>query len=200
MVAQEVSSSARLGRIWFHWRGFSPVPLFLILLVIPPQFRLEVAGVTAVVVGIALAELLRIWAVGFAGSATRTRGDSVPQLVHAGPFRHVRNPLYIANILMYTLTGLLFGSYWMAAAILVYSSLQYHFIVAFEEEVLTQTFGEAYRNYQSKVPRWLPTLKAGMEASPHTFSLGKALASEKSTFVAFAALFGLWALRRSFIG
>lgn len=200
MATQVISGPARLGRIWFHWRGVSPVPLFLVLLLVPPQFRLSFFEAGLVLVGIALAEALRVWAVGYAGSATRTRGDSVPQLVHAGPFRYVRNPLYIANILMYTLTGILFGSYWMAAAILVYSALQYHFIVSFEEETLVHTFGDAYQTYRVQVPRWLPSFGPAIQSSDHVFSLRRALVSEKSTFVAFAALLVLWMLRRSFIG
>src|SRR4051812_23747039 len=96
------SWAVRVGRWWFQKRSFSPIPLFLLLAVLPPNSVVSWPAFSALCVGIAVAEALRLYAVGFAGSATRTRGDGVPELVHAGPYRHVRNPLYVANIAMYT--------------------------------------------------------------------------------------------------
>jgi len=109
-----LSPAVRLGRRWFKWRSLSPLPLFFLLVLLPAQFHPMGLELVAVLVGIFLAEAIRVWAVGYAGSATRTRGDNVPSLVHAGPYTHVRNPLYVANILMYTLAGVLFGNLWVA--------------------------------------------------------------------------------------
>ena len=103
---------------------------------------------------ISMAEGIRIWAVSYAGSRTRTRGDSVVQLVHAGPYRFVRNPLYIANILMYSLAGVFFGFTTLSALVLFYSCLQYSFIVRFEENVLERDIGPTYIAYKKRVPRW----------------------------------------------
>lgn len=181
-IAVNSLDTVKVGRWWFQRRSVTPLPLFLLMILLPPQIEVRGLGLALVVAGILAAEVLRIWAVGYAGSATRTRGDTVPVLVHAGPFRFVRNPLYIANIAMYSLAGFLFGNPWLAVLTFLFSAVQYTFIVAFEEDTLRRTFGEAYVEYCRRVPRWLPALKPRIESSAHYFSLGKSLKSEKSTF------------------
>ncbi len=133
-------------------------------------------------------EALRVWAVGYAGSVTRTRDDRVPVLVHAGPYRFVRNPLYIGNFMIYTAAGCLFGFAWLTLAFAFYTALQYFLITEYEETLLQETFGMEYREYQERVPRWLPALTRKIESSGHTFHLGKAIKSEKSTLLAMAAI------------
>ena len=104
------SAMVRMGRRWFKLRSLSPLPLFFFLSCFLPIFIPSRLVVSLVLLGIIVAESIRVWAVGYAGSATRTRGETVSDFVHAGPYRFVRNPLYVANILLYTLCGLLFGS------------------------------------------------------------------------------------------
>src|SRR4051812_43483428 len=99
----------RIGRFWFKNRSVSPMPLFALMIVLTPDFDPSRLSLSLAIFVVLLAETLRIVAVGYAGSVTRTRGEKVPELVASGPFRYVRNPLYIANIVLYTATGLLFG-------------------------------------------------------------------------------------------
>ena len=154
------------------------------MIFLPSEFQWQSSlAKLAVILGIVLGEALRIWAVGYAGSATRTRGDEVPELVHGGPFRYVRNPLYIANIAMYTLAGFLFGFVSLSFIMLAYSCVQYTFIVAYEESLLKKTFGSAYGEYQKRVPRWWFRLTPGCPPSSHEFSFSRALRSERSTLI-----------------
>lgn len=193
-----LSPAARIGRFWFQKRSLSPIPLFIALLVMPPNVEWTAAGY-AIILGILIwAESIRIWAVGYAGSQTRTRGDRVSDFVHAGPYRHVRNPLYIANIFLYSGAGLLFGNTILAAIIFVYSAIQYAFIVAYEEEILVGTFGVAYDEFHRRVPRWIPSIQPRIQATPHTFSLKQALLSEKSTFYSISAM-GLLFIAKKFL-
>ncbi len=180
--------SARIGRTWFRWRSFSPVPLFVMLFLLPADFTCSSLQYGLWIFGVLLAEGLRVWAVGYAGSTTRTRGESVQQLVHAGPYRFVRNPLYIANIAMYTLCGVIFGFGLLSIFIFIYSSVEYYFIVSFEEQVLSKTFGQNYVNYTQQVPRWIPSFKPSCSSSDHEFNLWRALKSEKSTFYSMGAM------------
>jgi protein-S-isoprenylcysteine O-methyltransferase Ste14 len=186
-----------LGKAWFQWRGFSPVPFFLAYVLLPAEF-VPSAEFTGVMVTFLLAcEGLRVWAVGYAGSATRTRGNSIPSLVQAGPFRWVRNPLYVANIGLYAGCGVLFGFKWLALACFIYTSIQYHFIVAYEEERLKQTFGEPYVKYQKEVPRWIPRFIPSPTQSAHSFDLAAALRSERSTVIALTVMAALYILKQN---
>ncbi|MSP18000.1 MAG: isoprenylcysteine carboxylmethyltransferase family protein [Bdellovibrionales bacterium] len=180
--------SAQIGRIWFRWRSFSPIPLFVMLFLLPSEFKCSIAQYGLLILGVFLAEGLRVWSVGHAGSNTRTRGETVNQLVHAGPYQFVRNPLYIANVAMYTFCGMIFGFGLLSFFIFIYSSLEYYFIVSFEEQVLSKTFGQSYLDYCEKVPRWVPSFKPACISSGHTFNLWRALKSEKSTFFSMTAM------------
>lgn len=180
--------AAQIGRTWFKWRSFSPVPLFMMLFLLPSEFTLHGPQYALLIAAILLSESLRLWAVGHAGSTTRTRGETVQQLVHAGPYRFVRNPLYIANITMYTCCGIIFGFGLLSLFIFVYSSVEYYFIVSFEEQILSRTFGQQYVKYTEQVPRWFPSLKPSCESSGHSFNLKAAFKSEKSTFYSMLAM------------
>lgn len=182
------SPFAALGRVWFRWRGVSPVPFFLLMMLFPREARYPF-WVNALFLAAAFAaEGARIWTVGYMGSATRTRGEGVPELVHAGPLRHVRNPLYLANMVQYTMVGLLFGHPKLTVLLLAYTAFQYHCIVAFEEGRLNALFGAPYSVYQSQVPRWAIAWRPRCRASGHTFDLQRALRSERGTFYVMAAL------------
>lgn len=191
---------AQIGRVWFRLRGISPVPFLLLMVVLPPEVRWSPGWLALFFVVASAAEGVRVWAVGYMGGATRTRGDGVPELVHAGPLRHVRNPLYVANITLYVTMGLLLGHVTLAAALLVYSFLQYTCIVAFEEERLLAIFGSQYATYRSRVPRWLVSPTPRCRPSSHAFSLSRALRSEKSTFLVIAAMLAAFAARTYFTG
>ena len=198
LAASPYSTVAKIGRVWFRFRSFSPIPLFLLLVILPPNFTPGLLQTSVAILGIFLSEALRLWSVGYAGSATRTRGDSVPQLVHAGPYRHVRNPLYVANIVMYTSAGVVFGFSGLSVLIFLFSAVEYIFIVAFEEETLLMTFGADYENFCEKVPRWFPSLTPMIESTGQQFSLEKALRSERSTFISLSLMALLLILKKAF--
>jgi len=192
------TSSVSIGRKWFEWRGVSPLPWILLALILPIDTSHTSLSFSWILIGILFCEALRVWAVGYAGSRTRTRGATVEQLVHQGPYRFVRNPLYIANIGMYGLACLLIGQAKLVPWVLAYSILQYVFIVQFEEDALRKTFSARYEEYCQKVPRWLPSLNPSIEASPHEFSLAQALRSERSTLIAIGVL-ALFAISKQFL-
>ena len=92
-----------------------------------------------------------------------TRGEGTPapfdpprKFVAAGPYKWVRNPMYIGGFT--TLLG--FGLYEYSPAILIFTLpwlLAAHLMVIFYEEPhLRATFGELYEAYCRSVHRWLP--------------------------------------------
>lgn len=93
------------------------------------------------------------------GRGTPAHFDPPSQLVIAGLYRHVRNPIYLGALMVQFGYILWFGS---AIAVLYTSMffLAYHFlIVVLEEPILRKTFGDAYAEYCRTVPRWVPRLK-----------------------------------------
>ena len=103
VAEQDAGGLVRLGGWLFRKRTALPVPIALALLVIPPRESdvatawLLVAGLPLVILG----ELIRLWGVHHIGAVSRTRSERLGPLIDSGPFAHVRNPLYIGNVLLW---------------------------------------------------------------------------------------------------
>ncbi len=90
------------------------------------------------------------------GSGTGTPGDPPHTLVANGPYRWVRNPLYIGGNSLLCGTALVLGSAGLLAFAFVIAIGFHLFVVFVEEPQLEKRYGDAYREYQARVPRWLP--------------------------------------------
>jgi protein-S-isoprenylcysteine O-methyltransferase Ste14 len=142
-----------LRKLFFKLRSYTPIPLLVfLLLTAKPALAPFLWGLGLIFVG----ETFRMWAVAHAGGATRTRDVGAPELVTSGPFARTRNPLYIANTLIYIgIAGLAGGHLLWVLMALGFSVLQYTLIVSLEEETLVKLFGFEYEFYRRHVPRWL---------------------------------------------
>jgi len=81
-----------------------------------------------------------------------------PEVIHEGPFRFVRHPVYLGEILLYL--GFLMMSLSLAAiAIWIIAIGFLHYISRHEERLLVGHFGEDYRQYMREVPMWIPFLR-----------------------------------------
>ncbi len=183
-----------IREVVFNNRSYTPIPLILALLIL--AHPTPVSFWPGLVVALA-GELLRVWGVGHAGSATRTTsGAGGDELVTSGPFAYVRNPLYLGNFLIslgFTIAAWAWMP-WMFLLVLVLFGIQYGLIISLEEEYLQKKFGPRYERYKNHVPRFLPRLRAWPDAAARRANWRAALRSEKSTltsFVSFAVL--LWA-------
>jgi len=78
------------------------------------------------------------------------------RLVVAGLYRFVRNPMYLAVLSLVLGQALYFSS----TATYVYAAflaLAFHlFVLFYEEPTLRRSYGEEYKAYCARVPRWLP--------------------------------------------
>lgn len=78
------------------------------------------------------------------------------RLIIEGPYRHVRNPMFLGMLQIVLGEGL----YFQSLAILVYLCtlcfFGHFFIILGEERRLEGQFGEDYRRYKREVGRWLP--------------------------------------------
>lgn len=172
----------------FKYRSYTPIPFVILMLIF------EDASITSLIIGFAIAasgELIRLWGVSWAGSETRTTGGvGGTYLVISGPFAHVRNPLYVGNILMYLGLGIMSMAlfpYLQIVAILFFI-MQYQFIVKEEEGFLVKKFGNDYQKYLENVPRFFPRVSKYKNASisQPNYSLSAGLKSETRTLQAFS--------------
>jgi protein-S-isoprenylcysteine O-methyltransferase Ste14 len=123
--------------------------------------------------GICVAGLaLHIWSnVSLARGERQAAGTS--PLVMDGPFRYVRNPIYLAGITLLLGAGLLYPT-WDAKDLVLPLLLLVYFhlaVVAVEEPALRRHFSPTYEEYCRRVPRWFPA----------PFSLGRAAQQRGAT-------------------
>jgi protein-S-isoprenylcysteine O-methyltransferase Ste14 len=81
------------------------------------------------------------------------RGASA--LITDGPFAKSRNPIYLANTLLVTGLGLLFGIGWLVLAGLAGAVLTQKLAIEREERHLAARFGADWQDYAARTPRWL---------------------------------------------
>ncbi len=173
-----------LRRLVFKYRSYTPIP-FLIAMVIfakPTPASLLVGFLI-----VALGEAIRFWGVAIAGSETRTTGKvGGTFLITNGPFAHVRNPLYVGNMLLYAGVGVMSNALfpWLLAIAILFFYIQYTLIVSQEEEYLASAFGESFAHYTKHVGRFLPRLTPYESPMPHPMNVQEGFASEKRTLQA----------------
>ncbi|MCK4594763.1 isoprenylcysteine carboxylmethyltransferase family protein [bacterium] len=77
----------------------------------------------------------------------------VDKPVVGGPFRVSRNPIYVANFFLWCGVGLATAS-WVILVANALEMLLIHFYILAEERFCLETYGESYREYAKRVPRY----------------------------------------------
>lgn len=129
-----------------RWRAAPPLLGFL-------PFR----AIGVIFIGAGLPVLLD----SFARFALQGLGTPAPiappgKLVVTGLYRYVRNPMYVAVLLLILGQGLLFGN----VRVLEYGCVVwlgfFALVVFYEEPTLRRKFGDRYATYCANVRRWIP--------------------------------------------
>ena len=110
---------------------------------------------TGVIAAGAALYLWCVWNFAAVGRGTPGLWDAPRRVVAAGPYRWVRNPIYLAALVIVLGEAWLFMSLPLleyAAAMAVFFHL---FVIGWEEPRLRRRFGPAYLEYRRAVPRWL---------------------------------------------
>ena len=92
------------------------------------------------------------------GKGTPAPWDPPKNLVVAGPYCYVRNPMLAGVVLFLAAEALMLRSWLIAAWTCVFFAMATTFFLISEEPGLVRRFGEAYRTYKANVPRWLHRL------------------------------------------
>lgn len=105
-----------------------------------------------------LAAAFRTWATAYLKTEiVHDQSQHSEGLVADGPYRHLRNPLYFANLPMAMGIGLLASRAGWIFIVVVMWLFMYRLIFR-EEDGLLQTQGDSYRAYLKAVPRFWPSL------------------------------------------
>lgn len=75
-------------------------------------------------------------------------------LVESGPFRFSRNPMYVFGSIWYAGLALLLVEPWSLALLAAVVVVTHYGVVLREEEYLERRFGDPYRQYKHRVPRY----------------------------------------------
>ena len=116
---------------------------------------LEPVGIALIVVGAALTVACVATFV-VRGEGTPAPFDPPLVFVASGPYRWVRNPMYVGAFLLLAGYALWAGSF--AALLVAFAMLgaAMLFVLVYEERSLERRFGESYRAYRRATPRWIP--------------------------------------------
>ena len=178
--AQAAPLLVRTGAWAFRQRSWLPVPLGLAVIGLKTG---EMDGPWPVAVGIAsvvVGELLRVWAVRHIGTISRTRTSTRQgPLITSGPFRMVRNPLYLGSFILglgFTIgagrwvLGILFAALFLGI---------YLPVMRVESRTLAEMFGADYRQYALHVPLFFPRL------TPYRFNAAPRVGFDRNLYLRY---------------
>jgi protein-S-isoprenylcysteine O-methyltransferase Ste14 len=133
-----------------HWLGFTAATVAVLI-----------AGILCAFV----AASLRTWATAYMDiSVVKDRAMHGDHVVAAGPYRYLRNPLYLGTFI-HTLALALLMPLSGAVFVIIIVGLFTLRLVTIEETFLTQQLGEPYLAYRAKVPSLFPALTPRVPAS-----------------------------------
>jgi len=90
------------------------------------------------------------------GRGTPAPFDAPRRLVPTGPYRWVRNPMYLGSFGFLAGFGLWHRSLAMVLFVVPVALAIHAFVLLYEEPTLRRRFGEEYGAYRSRVRRWIP--------------------------------------------
>jgi protein-S-isoprenylcysteine O-methyltransferase Ste14 len=167
------------------WSRAFVVGLFLFVLfssppALSPTWLVELSELLGFFL-LAATTLWRIWCALFIA------GTKNGELSTAGPYSVVRNPLYLGNLAGVVGFGFAVEQPVLAVGLGLLFALFYPAVVSQEEKRLGMLFGESYRTYCARVPRWLPDWSLYQEPATVTVS------PHRIRGAIFDAMWFLWA-------
>ena len=133
------------------WSGIRPPPTIAL-----PQVAGFVVGLAGAVFALSC-----ILTFALVGKGTPAPFDPPRRLVTAGPYRYLRNPMYLGAGLALLGAALYYRSLALLAYVAAFMLVAHVFVVSYEEPTLRRLFGSAYKVYCARTGRWLPRKARG---------------------------------------
>ena len=121
---------------------------------------LPLLSIPAVVLALAGAAL-QLWCITVfqrTGKGTPSPLSPPGRLVTVGPYRWLRNPMNVGEVVLFLALAAWFGSPALLAYALAAWFAFHAFVVYYEEPRLARRFGDRYESYRHAVGRWLPRI------------------------------------------
>lgn len=119
----------------------------------------QIVGIVTATAGTALA----LWCISsfiLIGRGTPAPFDPPRHLVVRGPYRFVRNPMYVGAGAALIGAALFYQSLMLFVYGCIFPLVSHFFVVLFEEPTLRRTFGSEYEAYCDRVGRWWPGIRS----------------------------------------
>jgi protein-S-isoprenylcysteine O-methyltransferase Ste14 len=147
------TSAGRIPLLWWLTHGIGTVgsvataaPLVIVL------------GALAALIGV----VLRVWGAAYLGYATvQDVKMQAGWVVADGPFRYMRNPLYVGSWFTLAAAALVMPPTGALVAMVLLTAFYFRLTLG-EEGFLTATLGPPYREYLNSVPRYIPRLRGSL--------------------------------------
>ena len=110
--------------------------------------------------GVALG-LTCVWLFLTTGRGTPAPFDPPKVFVASGPYRYVRNPMYVGAVLALVGGGLIVSSISILILAALFWALAHVMVLLNEEPALEKRFGDSFVQYRREVNRWLPRIPVG---------------------------------------
>jgi protein-S-isoprenylcysteine O-methyltransferase Ste14 len=205
---EKQSLSVIVGNIFFKYRSYLFVPILILLFKFSkPQMSLgsknadnifDFLGFLIALAGF----LIRAVVIGYKKPGTSGRGANidVKEVVTDGMYQVCRNPLYLANFLMWLGFTVMWWEIHFFIVIVGFFAVEYFFIIKAEESYLLNKFGAVYDNYRISVPAFFPRIK-NFKKPDRPFNWNKVLKNETNLLLlllAFPPIFSVLEGKMSF--
>lgn len=134
---------------------------------------------------------IRVYTIGHTPSKTSGRNikEQVAESLNTtGIYSVVRHPLYLGNFFMWLGPAMLTANFWFIVSFCLAYWIYYERIMFAEEQFLRRKFGEAYTEWASRVPAFIPCFKH-FKKPCHSFCTRKVVAKEKNGLLVVFLIF-----------
>ncbi|MEO0093920.1 MAG: isoprenylcysteine carboxylmethyltransferase family protein [candidate division WOR-3 bacterium] len=147
----------KLGKFFYRWRGvIGFIAFWLTFFLSRPNAKTTFLTLPITLIGL----LVRFWAGGYIGKTARSYELDGEVIVESGPYRFLRNPLYLGNFfLTFGVLLALNPPVFYQVLVIILFWIYYGIIIKSEQNYLEQKFGERYRLYCKTVSAILPSFR-----------------------------------------